>query len=378
MKVIVSCGGKFHAFNLAEQLDRHGYLHKLITTFYSQKRGLLPKFRKDNEKFDLKKVITNIIPEIIGRGLNLNYYSLWFFDGWARGQIDKCDLFVGWSGFSLYSLRKAKSFGAMTIVERGSSHILYQKKILEEEYEKYEVKIKPIDERIVEKELAEYNEADYISVPSSFVKQTFIDKGFSPEKLIHVPYGVDLDNFKAVPKSDNIFRVIFAGSSSLRKGVHYLLQAFSELKLKDAELLLIGSVSPEIKPFLKKNNDCYKHIGKIPHLELYKYLSGGSVFVLPSIEEGLAMVIPQAMACALPIICTTNTGGADIVRDNIDGYIISVRNSEAIKEKIICLYENQELCKSMGKSAKERVSKGFTWNDYGERIIECYKRALRV
>lgn len=376
IRVIVSCGGKFHAFHLAEQLDKRGYLHRLITSYYSQKDKWFPRFRKDGEKIDPQKVITNIFPEIISRVFNLNYYALEFFDGWAREQIDKCDLFIGWSGYSLHSLRRTKSYGAMTVIERGSSHILYQKKILEEEYEKYGVKIKPVDDRIVQKELYEYSESDYISVPSSYVKQTFIDNGTDPQKLICVPYGVNLTNFKPVPKTDNVFRVIFAGGLSLRKGIHYLLEAFSELRLKNAELLLMGSISPEITSFLEKYKNCYKYIGKVPHAELYKYFSSGSVFVLPSIEEGMAMVILQAMACKLPVICTINTGGADLVRDNKEGFVIPIRDINALKEKILYLYEHEKECKSMSENALSRA-KDFTWDIYGERIINVYKESLK-
>ena len=122
-------------------------------------------------------------------------------------------------------MRRAKALGALTVIERGSSHILYQQKILKEEYEKCGVPIQPFmlpHSRIVEKELQEYREADYISIPSEYVKRTFLEAGVPESKLIHVPYGVDLSAFPQIPKEDSVFRVIFAGGMSLRKGVHYL------------------------------------------------------------------------------------------------------------------------------------------------------------
>ena len=385
MKVIISCGRKFHAFHLAEQIDKRGYLHKFITSFYSQSQGWLSEFRKDKEQINPAKVITNIFSEITEKVLNKipgiknltnwNYYSLELFDNWAKNQIDSCDLFVGWSGFSLKSILRAKSLGAVTIVERGSSHILFQKEILEEEYAKYGIKNKPVDNRIVEKELLEYQEADYISIPSGFVKETFIKKGFDPKKLIHVPYGVDLSSFREVKKNDKTFRVVFLGGLTLRKGLHYLLQAFSELRLSNAELVLIGSVSAEMKPFLKQYEGIYSYLGKIPHLELYKYLSQGSIFVLSSIEEGLAMLIPQAMACGLPVICTTNTGGADIICDGKEGFIIPIRDVNALKEKILYLYEHEDKRRSMSEASLKRAHE-FTWETYGDKIIAAYKEIV--
>ena len=89
------------------------------------------------------------------------------------------------------------------------------------------------------------------------------------------------------------------------------------------------------------------------------------------------MVIIQAMACGLPVICTTNTGGEDIVRSGKEGFIIPIRDTDALKEKILYLYENSEICKEMGQLAKERVSEGFTWDDYGDRIIAKFHDVLK-
>jgi len=338
MQVIISVGGKFHAFYLAQQLLKRGYLRQLIT---------YPQFFISDS-----------------------------FDRIAAKKVKKADIFVGWSSFSLHSLRKAKELGATTIVERGSSHIEYQQEILKEEYDKFGLKFKGAHPRIVEKELEEYKEAEYISIPSLFVKKTFLKKGIPEAKLIHVPYGVDLGEFKQVPKEDNVFRVIYVGAMSLQKGVHYLLQAFFELKLPKSELLLIGKMNNEMKQFFRKYEGNYRWIGHKPKKELYRYYSQGSVFVMPSIQEGLAMVQVQAMACGLPIICTTNTGGEDLIENGKEGFIIPIRNVEKLKEKILFFYENPKECYEMGQAAKRKVQKGFTWDDYGERMIREYQRIL--
>ena len=133
----------------------------------------------------------------------------------------------------------------------------------------------------------------------------------------------------------------------------------------------LGSINDEIKPFLKK----YKHKnwilkGHQPQNELYKYYSQGSVFILPSLEEGFAMVQFQAMTCGLPLICTTNAGGEDLItKDGEEGFVVPIRNVEALKEKILYLYENQDIAKEMGQKAKKTVENGFTWDDYGDRYI---------
>lgn len=394
MEIIISVGGRFHAFNLAQQLLKRGLLKKLITSY--------PKFEVKKWGISARKTDSVLLKEIIERGwrklppflrevYNPQYFIHEVFDCSASRKINKADLFIGWSSFSLRSLRKAKKAGMITVIDRGSSHIVYQNEILKEEYERFGIKPELPHPKIIEKELKEYKEADYICIPSMFVKRTFLEKGVPENKLIHVPYGVDLSQFRQIPKKDDVFRVVFAGGMSLRKGVHYLLQAFSELNLPNSELTLIGSMNDEIKPFFKKyeiyyeirnntnirkNESVINYIGKVPQAELYRYYSQGSVFAMMSVEEGLAMVIPQAMACGLPVICTTNTGGEDIVRDGKDGFVIPIRDTEALKGKLIYLYENSDICRSMGQSAKERVAGGFTWNDYGEKIIAAYEQIL--
>jgi glycosyltransferase involved in cell wall biosynthesis len=381
MRVTVSVKGRFHAFNLAHQLYKRGHLRRLITTY--------PKFETAKYGIPRPHIISHLPIEIVSRlwcltpsWLRKQCNAQFLFHNWtdrlaSRSIPDDTNLFVGWSSMSLLSLRKARSLGAITVLERGSSHMKYQTNILREEYEKFGLQFRDTHPAVYEQEIQEYAEADYISIPSSFVKGTFQSQGVDEKKLIQIPYGVSLLEFPVMPKDSNKFRVIQCGALSLRKGIHYLLEAFSELNLPNTELWLIGHMQEEARPFLRKyDNGHVFHKGPYPQRELYRYYSQGSVFCLTSVEEGLAMVIPQAMACGLPIICTTNTGGEDIVRDGIDGFIIPIRDVKSLKEKLVLLYENEGLRKAMGNSARARVSSTFTWDHYGERMIESYFKLL--
>ena len=82
------------------------------------------------------------------------------------------------------------------------------------------------------------------------------------------------------------------------------------------------------------------------------------------------------MACGLPVVITTHTGGGDIVRNGVDGFIVPIRDIEALKEKILYFHENEAARRAMGASALDRVKTGFTWKDYGERMIAHYRRIL--
>jgi glycosyltransferase involved in cell wall biosynthesis len=381
VKITISVLGRFHLFYLAKQLQDHNFLCRLITSyprFEAVKYGIKPENITSLLSHEIHNRGWRQISRITESFFNPQYMIFELYDRHAaRHLMAASDIFVGLSGCSLYSLRRARRLGAKTVLERGSSHMLYQRKIITEEYRRFGLEKTVVHPKVVERELTEYQEADYISIPSHFVKETFVQQGIPAAKLIQTPYGVDLSNFHPIPKQDKVFRIIHCGGLSIRKGVPYLLQAFSELRLKDAELWLIGSMTEEIKPFLQKfSSPAIVHKGPFPEKDLFRYYSQGSVFCLVSIEEGLAMVQAQAMACGLPVICTTNTGGADLVREGRDGFILPIRDVEAIKEKILYFYENPEAARSMGESARRRVAAGFSWSDYGRRMIAAYQSIL--
>jgi glycosyltransferase involved in cell wall biosynthesis len=380
MNVTVSVGGKFHAFHLSKELEKRKCLETLITTY--------PKFEVIKSGVSADKIISfpevevasrlfGKLPFILQKKYNPQYVLADYFDKRASKKIEEPDICVSWSSYGLHTIGQAKKKGAKTIIERGSSHIAYQTDLLKEEYDRLNIPLPRLAHpSIIEKEIQEYEEADYVSIPSSFVRRTFIERGVNEDKLIQIPYGVDLSLFKKVPKNDSVFRIIFAGGMRVRKGVHYLLQAFSELNLPNAELVLLGTLDDEMKPFFKRYDGNFVWKGHIKQEELYKEYSQGSVFVIPSIEEGLALVQVQAMACGLPLICTENSGGEDLIDDGREGFIIPIRDIEALKDKIIHLYENPEKVKEMGDNARERVVKGFSWSDYGDKIVREYKRIL--
>lgn len=384
MQVSLAVFGRFHAFDLAAQLQKHFVLSQLITTY--------PRFKAVEFGVESRNVSSLVqiellyrawlrLPKWVKRNVNDQLFWLEWFDREVVRTLGHSrivpDLFVGWSGACLWSLQEAQRLGAKAIAERGSSHMSYQTEILTEEYERWGLKFSATHPGVYERELVSYQECDYISVPSLYVKRTFLAAGIPASKLIHVPYGVSLDRFFPVKKEDSIFRVIHCGGITYRKGVQYLLQAFSELQLKDAELWLVGTIDPAFQPQVDRyQSDQIIYKGQRSQSELRWFYSQCSVFCLASIEEGLAMVQPQAMACGLPVIHTTNTGGEDIVREGVDGFCIPIRDVEAIKEKILFLYENPERREEMSSNALQQANSALSWDDYGNKIIAAYQDRL--
>jgi glycosyltransferase involved in cell wall biosynthesis len=381
MRITILVGGKFHAFDLAQQLEARGHLLKLITTY--------PKW-KVTKNYDIpkKKIITFFFKELVERliykfRLSKFLYFLFkhlnkYFENFASKSIDykNTDIIIGWSGFSYKTFIKAKAYKIIKICERGSTHIKFQKEILQEEYKKFNIKFK-LNEEEIEKEIKEYNLADYISVPSNFSKKTFLENGVEERKIITTPYGVDLSIFKNRPKTDKIFRFISVGRIGLRKGSFYTLKAFDELKLPNCELLMVGHIEDEFATIANqfKNNINILFINHVDQKLLTKFYNQSDVFIISSIEDGFAMVILQALACGLPVICTQNSGGSEEIIDGENGFILEPRNIQILKEKMI-FFLNPENLVNLKKKVGE-ITLNLSWKKYGDAIENKLKDLLK-
>ena len=378
MNISIIVGGRFHAFNLAEQLFKNNHLKKLITSY--PKYYVKNKFNIPNNKIETIFFKELLQRSFLGKIFNINHFLNNYFDKKARNIIDieNLDILIGWSGFSYQTFLKARGHRCIKILERGSTHIEFQNEILKEEYSIHKLKPNVISNDVIEKEKKEYDLADYIMVPSDFVKQTFLEKGFKDEKIIKNPYGVNLHEFTSdnfLKKRDNFFRIIYTGTVSIRKGILYLLEVFQSLDLENSELLIVGNIEKEILEKIKKYKSNKKIVFKnaVKQSELRKFYNISDIFVTCSIEEGLSMVQLQAMACGLPVICTINSGGQEIIDDNIDGYVLPIRDTSSLKEKILHLYNNKIFCNEMGKNAQKKAIKKFSWEIYGQKAISIYQ-----
>jgi glycosyltransferase involved in cell wall biosynthesis len=206
------------------------------------------------------------------------------------------------------------------------------------------------------------------------VRRTFVEQGVPAEKLIQVPYGANLEKFHSVPKQDDVFRVTHIGGS-IRKGTHYLVQALTELALPNSELVLIGTPDPVVERFLAAYPGRLVHLRGVPQTELYRYYSDSSVYVLPSIEDGFGMVVSEAMACGVPVICSANAGASDILDDGVNGYVVPAGDVPALKARLSALHGDEDRRRTMGLSAQRRAAE-CTWDRYGEDVLQAYRRAL--
>ena len=213
-----------------------------------------------------------------------------------------------------------------------------------------------IDKRAMENEETEYEMADAITLPSRFTMRSFTEMGVPESKIRLVPYGVNVTSFHRCAMRSTNFRVLFVGQLCVRKGLHYLLDTFSRLQLPGAELVLVGGRTPETEALLKRHPvENLVIAGHLTREGVAREMSRASVMVLPSVEEGLALVMAQALACGCPVIASTNTGAEDLFDDGQEGFIIEPRDTEALADCLVRLYRCHDLVAAMGEAAVKRV-----------------------
>jgi starch synthase len=274
---------------------------------------------------------------------------------------------------SLNIFRQARSLGIRRIYELPIGYHEAYRRLLSEESE-----LSPEFSELLpgtsdsEEKLARKKEeaalAEVILVPSEFVRDTLLQAGINQQRIRVVPYGAPVNipakNWKNSPRTP--LRLLYAGGIHQRKGVSYLLSSMKQLGRSDISLTMIGSI-PRSSDAISPYRDCFHHLPPSPQLTVQEEMRRHDVLVLPSLFEGLALVILEAMAAGIPVIVTKNSGALPIVRDGIDGFVIPIRSSDSLSEKICWFADNRDALVTMGENARRRAEE-YSWERYREGI----------
>ena len=165
------------------------------------------------------------------------------------------------------------------------------------------------------------------------------------------------------------FRVGYTGAYGPDKGVRYLIESWSLLNYSDAELVLSGMDSKMLEPFVRQFAKQGNFIlpGRVANVA--DFYNSISVYVQPAVTTGFDLEVPEAMSYGRPVLATVGTGASDLITDGEQGFVVPIRNPEAIAEKIEWLRKNPEKLVVMGEKAK-RKARNYTWS----RIQKLYKK----
>jgi glycosyltransferase involved in cell wall biosynthesis len=373
MQILQAVYGVFHHFELAHQLHARNHLRRIYSTWpwARLKREGLP--RSLVRTFPLVHTADYLLRRtpIYSAALDarFNEWNSLSFDRWLRHNVEPCDALIAISGAGLTAGPLVQSRGGKFICDRGSTHQRFQDEILAEEYRRWNVPYTAPAAHIVRREEGIYAIADAITVPSNVARRSFLAQGIAPEKVHVIPYGVRLDKFTpGGARSSEAFEVLFAGQISLRKGIPYLLEAFGRLRHPRKHLTLAGSVQDDVRELLKRlPTEHVTFAGSLPQPELAVLMARSHVLALASVEEGLALVQGQAMACGCPVVATVATGAEDLFTDGVEGFIVADRDTAALADHLQQLADDLALRARMSAAALERVKTLGGWDHYGDQ-----------
>ncbi len=264
-----------------------------------------------------------------------------WFDRWVLKQLTPGDHIISSYGYANACFTFVRRHGGKTLLDGGNSHPDNFWEVLSEEHRRWDCPQPPISRRAYERWRAMLGEVDYVLSPSSYVTGSFLARGFKPAQILQNIYPVNLSNFSpptvARPK-DRPLTLINTGGLSLRKGSPYLLEAFRLIRQKHptARLILTQVVRDDMRDVLSKFRDLpIDWTPSVPHPELADLLRSADIFVLPSLEEGLARTVLEAIACGLPVIVTPHTGANDFVQPGLSGEVVPIRDPRAIADAVL-------------------------------------------
>lgn len=389
LKVDVLLGPGTHLDDLLQGLEEGNLLHHVVQTWprfsverfdkTSRQRVPIYNARWFSKLEWLVWAVWRRIP-LLGRSESPRQLFFELADRLTRKHISDCDLFIGWTQLCLHSLRHSKARGAVTVLEHPMVHVDTWTKLVEKEYADWGAthgaysRIPPLLARRMKRE---YETADYITVLSDFARQSFVSAGTPANRVLQTPLGVNQERFKPAQRRDDIFRVLYVGRIELLKGIQYLLKAFQDANLPNAELCLVGPVMPEMKPVLERfTSPSIRITGAVSREDLVEIYQQGDVFVFPTTNDAFGLVLIEAMASGLPIIATPNSVAPEAIDHGVEGYLVPIRSPEAIREQLCYLQAHPEVRAEMGRAARARVLSQYTIEHYTSLIAKTYSHLL--
>lgn len=382
MKIALVAHGRFHAFDFARELCRQGHDVRLVTNYpidYVERWGVPRQAIVTFVRHGAASRVSHKLGKLAGRLDAERRLHEWFGRAAERAVASESwDVLLCWSGVGEEILTSSRVSG-LRVCHRSSTHIRTQDRLLDEEGERVGLEIERPSPWMIAREEREYASADLILVPSRFVVNSFVERGTPRERLRMVPLGVDPELFR--PTADVVearrqrilsgapLSVAYVGPLSPRKGLRDLVDIAGTLASSGFEFHCTGPVPADAGALVTElARHATVHPAR-PQRDLPATYAGADLFLFPTIEDGYGMVVSQAMAAALPILCTTNCCGSDIVTDDVTGWVLPARRSDLFIERLRWCADHRDRLAEMIADAYARFTP-WTWADSTRSLVE--------
>ena len=413
-KVIIAHPGRHHSFRLASALKKDNNITvKYITTVYNKPNSILMKVikkfisRTNRERAESRNnkdlcndeviqfcQIGGLVEIFLARfDKNKKIYYKWhkrtskkFGIKVAKYAIkNKFDAVICYDTNALecFKYLEDNKSNIIRIMDVAATNWIYMKEI----YEKDMLICPELKEKLkceVGNYLTHENQSyikeeiyrsQYLIVASNFVKKSYEFSNFPSNKIFICPYGVDLNNFKYFDKiaKEKIepLNFIFIGGTKQLKGIYYLLEAFLRIPTQVATLTIVGVCNLSDK-IISKYRQRVNFTGLLMQKEIAELLKTKDVMIFPSLGDGFGLSVIEAMACGCPVICSENSGVADLIEDEKNGFVIPIQSIDEIVNKVNWFLENRELIPEMSIMAKKTAER-YSWDNYNLNISTIVK-----
>lgn len=372
LRVTILSPYPFHMVDQARQLYQAGVLERMVTAVPRSRVGLPRELVSTRLRWSaIRRGVGRTVPRadpLLSREVVRD------FDRWASSQLGEPSVVNGLSGFATHTLSRASARGATVFCDRGSWHIVEQRRVLNEEASRIDAPPAHFDQFMIDRELREYQLADRILVPSEPARQSFIRQGIDERRVVKIPYGVDISAFSVPTGLRCPGAIVSVAAVGLQKGQHHLVQAFRMLRTQNASLTLVGAIAPGWDERLRLDKGDIRATGPVNRSRVIEELQLASVFVLASVHDGFGMVIAQAMACGLPVIATEATGIRELITHGVEGIVVPAPpNAQTLAEAIDSLLADSHRAQAMGAAARSRVESFGGWDRYGRQIVTAFR-----
>lgn len=324
--------------------------------------------------------LTGQIPRVLNaariylhRGFPHRRLDVWLFESFCRISLPRqatAPALAHLVESSPLLLRSLKARGYRTILEVPIAPLTYMEKL---QRRLPQAMPEPLDQAMMRMEVAAIRAADLLVCPSEFVAEELAASGAERSRIHVVPFATDVDAWRrhAAPPSKTGVDFCFAGNVGYRKGCGFLLEAWRRGPFEEDRLHLCGRVYPEGRRMIAAGPS--GNVVTPGFVDTGEYFKTCDIYVLPSLMEGSAKSIYEAMNREMPVITTREAGS--IVRDGVDGFVVPAGDVQSLVERMTWLKDNPDAARRMGRAAKERVSE-FTQAAYVDRLKHIYAAAL--
>lgn len=393
-RVALVIHGRFHGFDLFHGLREQGASPHLFTNYPAWAVRKLGGIAPEHVTSCWRHGVALRMAERLPARFNQEWIEPWahqWFGRWAERvvQPDAFDMIHSWSGISeeLFTKLNQRGQRPLTTLLRGSAHIETQHEILQTEEQRCGVAIDRPSAWIRERESREYELSDFICCLSSFARQSFLDQGVAAERMAMLPLGVRVDRFRSSPEvlaqrrervlRGEPLRVLMVGTLSFRKGLLDLAEVVRRLSGRGFEFRFVGDVPPEGRRLAASLESQMSLIGRVPQTELVGHYGWADLFLFPTLEDGFAAVLSQALAAGLPLIATPNCSAPDLITDGEQGWLVPIRQPEAIIERLTwCDQHRAELAEVLDQVTG--TYRNRAWSEVAAEYLSLGKdRSLR-